>query len=158
MNKDKIIEKPEIKVKIKGDSGIYTVWGIDWLNHKMLIERACGYERISFDKLKIIKSALESEPGQSELCPICKTTYLSNRVCLTCTKKLCSPLSIPPKELFEKVYIRDEKDLPKEGEYWVKKKNKTDDYLIKWAIRDFPPINANAPSGGLCLELAFWQE
>jgi ribosomal protein L32 len=35
-----------------------------------------------------------SQSDEPELCPICKETYLSNRVCLTCTRKLCSPINI----------------------------------------------------------------
>ncbi len=124
-------------------------------------EASFGYEYgvlITGNHAKEILQALESEAEQNELCPICKTTYLSDRVCMTCTKELCSPLSIPAKELFdwnkihddfikwdidgkfnysqkqifewfkenikpyndkeyfEKVYIRDEKDLPEETE------------------------------------------
>ncbi len=42
----------EFRVKIKGDAGVYKVWGINWLHQKMLIERACGDEWVSFDKIE----------------------------------------------------------------------------------------------------------
>ena len=68
---EKVKERPEIRVKIKGDAGIYPVWGIDWLNHLMTVERACGYESVSFDKIKVIEQPIaplsrESDAGQRE--------------------------------------------------------------------------------------------
>lgn len=44
----------KFRAKIKGDAGIYTVWGIDWLNNKALIERACGNELIPFKKIQAL--------------------------------------------------------------------------------------------------------
>lgn len=74
---NKIIQRPEIIVKIKGDAGRYTVWGIDWLNHKILVERACGYEYVSFDNITI----LESELTQSEqkTCSVCGSSLEISR-------------------------------------------------------------------------------
>ncbi len=31
---------PAYIAKVKGDAGSYRVWGIDWLNHRVLIDRA----------------------------------------------------------------------------------------------------------------------
>ena len=59
-------DKPTIIVKIKGDAGKYTVWGIDWLNHKMLIERSCGYEQVPFEKITIIESELAQLKAKAE--------------------------------------------------------------------------------------------
>ena len=42
----------EFRAKVKGDAGVYKVWGINWLHQKMLIERACGNEEVSFDKIE----------------------------------------------------------------------------------------------------------
>ena len=75
---EKVKERPEIRVKIKGDAGIYPVWGIDWLNHLMTVERACGYESVSFDKIKVIEQPIaplsrESDAGQREESNIAKT-------------------------------------------------------------------------------------
>lgn len=42
----------KFRAKIKGDAGIYIVWGIDWLNNKALVERACGNELVPFKKIK----------------------------------------------------------------------------------------------------------
>lgn len=33
-------EMPEYKAQVKGDAGRYTVYGIDWMNHKVLLDRA----------------------------------------------------------------------------------------------------------------------
>ncbi len=42
----------KLRAKIKGDAGVYAVWGIDWLNGKALIERACGNELVLFEKIE----------------------------------------------------------------------------------------------------------
>jgi len=42
----------KFRAKIKGDAGIYTVWGIDWLQGKAMIERACGNELVPFEKIE----------------------------------------------------------------------------------------------------------
>ena len=42
----------EFRAKVKGDAGVYKVWGINWLDQKMLIQRACGDEWVSFDKIQ----------------------------------------------------------------------------------------------------------
>ena len=31
---------PALKAKVKGDAGTYKVWGMDWLNHSVLLDRA----------------------------------------------------------------------------------------------------------------------
>lgn len=42
----------KFRVKIKGDAGIYNVWGIDWLTGKIMVERACGNELVLFEKIE----------------------------------------------------------------------------------------------------------
>ena len=42
----------KMKAKIKGDVGIYKVWIIDWLQRKVYINRDCGLEWVSFDKIQ----------------------------------------------------------------------------------------------------------
>jgi len=42
----------KFRAKIKGDAVVYKVWGINWLDQKMLIERACGNEWVPFDKIE----------------------------------------------------------------------------------------------------------
>jgi hypothetical protein len=32
-------DEPKFTAKVKGDAGSYKVWGIDWMNHRVLIER-----------------------------------------------------------------------------------------------------------------------
>ena len=49
-------------------------------------------ESIDKNVLESEISELKKKLNQPELCPICKTTYLSDRVCLTCTKELCLPV------------------------------------------------------------------
>ena len=58
------------------------------LSHSFAENLMIRLAKISYIKINALKA--ETEP---ELCPICKTTYLSDRVCLTCTKELCSPLN-----------------------------------------------------------------
>lgn len=48
------LERPEWKVKIKGDAGEYEVWAINWLTRMALICRACGDEWVDLSKLKIL--------------------------------------------------------------------------------------------------------
>ena len=48
----KVMRDIEFRAKVKGDAGVYKVWGINWLHQKMLIERACGNEEVSFDKIE----------------------------------------------------------------------------------------------------------
>jgi len=31
---------PEYRARVRGDAGVYKVWGVDWLNHKVLLDRA----------------------------------------------------------------------------------------------------------------------
>lgn len=31
---------PAYSAKVKGDVGTYKVWGIDWMNHRVLLDRA----------------------------------------------------------------------------------------------------------------------
>ena len=45
---------PDITVKIKGDAGKYKVYGIDWMHQRFLVERACGLEKVPFEKCKIV--------------------------------------------------------------------------------------------------------
>jgi len=48
-------DRPNIKVKIKGDGGEFEVWGIDWYYERVLVYRAGTTEWISFLKCKIIE-------------------------------------------------------------------------------------------------------
>ena len=41
--------------KIKGDAGVYEVWGIDWLNQKYYIFRSGEYEWVSASKVTLIE-------------------------------------------------------------------------------------------------------
>lgn len=41
---------PTFQAKVKGDSGVYKVWGIDWMNHRVLLDRA-GLEWTPIDKV-----------------------------------------------------------------------------------------------------------
>lgn len=47
---------PQCVARVKGDAGIYKVWGIDWLQHRVLLDRAGVYEwtpikNISFEAM-----------------------------------------------------------------------------------------------------------
>ncbi|AMN82568.1 hypothetical protein AYR47_31575 [Pseudomonas azotoformans] len=42
--------EPEYTAKVKGDAGIYRVLGIDWMHHRVLLDRA-GLERTSIEKV-----------------------------------------------------------------------------------------------------------
>ncbi|MBY0443944.1 MAG: hypothetical protein K2Q15_01870 [Burkholderiales bacterium] len=54
---------PEYTAKVKGDAGTYRVYGIDWMHHRILLDRA-GLEWHSIDKV-----AFEPLPGHSEQNP-----------------------------------------------------------------------------------------
>lgn len=43
---------PAVTASVKGDAGEYKVWGIDWLNHKVLLDRA-GFEWYPIDKVAL---------------------------------------------------------------------------------------------------------
>ena len=45
---------PEYQAKVKGDGGIYKVWGLDWLNHRVLIYRAMEYQWYPIDKIRLV--------------------------------------------------------------------------------------------------------
>lgn len=51
---------PEYRARVKGDAGIYKVWGIDWMNHRVLLDRA-GLE---WTPIKNI--TFEPEPGAKQ--------------------------------------------------------------------------------------------
>ena len=42
-----------IKAKIKGDAGLYEVWGIDLLHQRILVNRNCGYEWVDMERVTI---------------------------------------------------------------------------------------------------------
>ncbi|KSC70506.1 hypothetical protein AO888_20200 [Pseudomonas aeruginosa] len=31
---------PQFVAKVKGDAGVYKVWGFDWMHHRVLLDRA----------------------------------------------------------------------------------------------------------------------
>ncbi len=43
---------PTFTAKVRGDAGVYKVWGIDWLNQRVLVERA-GLEWIPAEKIAL---------------------------------------------------------------------------------------------------------
>jgi len=40
--------------KIKGDAGTYALWGIDWINQRVLVSRAGEYEWLSIEKVQVL--------------------------------------------------------------------------------------------------------
>jgi len=55
----KINDLPKYNAKIKGDAGIYEVWGINWLERKLIVYRAGEYETIPFAKIQYLEDAKE---------------------------------------------------------------------------------------------------
>lgn len=51
---------PNLVAQVKGDGGVYKVWGIDWLNHKVLLDRA-GYEWTEISKVALSEAAPETD-------------------------------------------------------------------------------------------------
>lgn len=43
---------PTFTAKVRGDAGVYKVWGIDWLNQRVLVERA-GLEWVPAEKIAL---------------------------------------------------------------------------------------------------------
>ena len=52
-----------VSARIKGDTGTYEVWIIDWYNLRVYVNRACGLEWVNMDKvsLNVIEPTAESE-------------------------------------------------------------------------------------------------
>ncbi|OWK40635.1 hypothetical protein PSOLE_36680 [Pseudomonas oleovorans subsp. oleovorans] len=50
---------PQLIAKVKGDAGAYKVWGIDWMHHRVLLDRA-GLEWVPIKNV-----ALEPPPPTS---------------------------------------------------------------------------------------------
>ncbi|HBP6378496.1 TPA: hypothetical protein L6A07_25275 [Pseudomonas aeruginosa] len=48
---------PQLIAKVKGDAGAYKVWGIDWMHHRVLLDRA------SLEWVPIKNVALEPAPA-----------------------------------------------------------------------------------------------
>jgi hypothetical protein len=48
---------PQLIAKVKGDAGAYKVWGIDWMHHRVLLDRA-GLEWVPIKNV-----ALEPAPA-----------------------------------------------------------------------------------------------
>ena len=48
-------------IKIRGDAGIYKVWGLDHYNGKVLVDRACGVEWVSFEKCRALSESQADE-------------------------------------------------------------------------------------------------
>lgn len=53
-------ERPECLAKVKGDAGLYTVWGVDWMNHKILIDRA-GLEWTDIAKITFVDPEVDQD-------------------------------------------------------------------------------------------------
>ncbi len=51
-------EAPDYIAKVKGDAGTYKVWGVDWMNHRILLDRA-GLEWTPITNVSL-------EPAQTE--------------------------------------------------------------------------------------------
>jgi hypothetical protein len=45
--------KPEYTAKVRGDAGTYRVWGFDWLNHLVLLDRANSLEWTSIKNVSL---------------------------------------------------------------------------------------------------------
>ncbi|MPQ69496.1 hypothetical protein [Pseudomonas sp. MWU12-2323] len=58
-------QSPNLVAQVKGDGGCYKVWGIDWLNHKVLIERT-GYEWTDISKVALTETEVEPEDEQGQ--------------------------------------------------------------------------------------------
>ena len=56
---------PDLVAQVKGDGGVYKVWGIDWLNHKVLLDRA-GCEWTDIAKVALSEAAHESDDELKE--------------------------------------------------------------------------------------------
>lgn len=41
-----------LEARVRGDAGRYKVWGVDWLHHRVLVDRA-GLEWISIEKVAL---------------------------------------------------------------------------------------------------------
>lgn len=57
-------EKPISEAKIKGDAGLYEVWGIDWLHRSVLINRAGEWGWFRIEKVQLIESSQDEEQPQ----------------------------------------------------------------------------------------------
>jgi hypothetical protein len=57
--------RPDIRAKVRGDAGTYTVWGFDWMNHRVVLDRA-GLEWVDIAKVQILDSAPEPEPANAD--------------------------------------------------------------------------------------------
>lgn len=45
-----------VVAKVRGDAGTYKVWGVDWLHHRVLIDRA-GLEWVAIEKVALEPAA-----------------------------------------------------------------------------------------------------
>ncbi|WP_150306330.1 hypothetical protein [Pseudomonas saliphila] len=59
---------PEYKARIKGDAGLYEVWGIDWMHHTVLLNRA-GLEwtpikNVTFVPLEVSEAEASEESDE----------------------------------------------------------------------------------------------
>ncbi|HHG4856078.1 TPA: hypothetical protein ACPWIJ_000413 [Pseudomonas aeruginosa] len=44
---------PDFHAKVRGDAGIYKVWGVDWMHHRVLLERP-SLEWTPIDKVTFV--------------------------------------------------------------------------------------------------------
>ena len=54
-----VVEDENVRVKIRGDAGIYNVWGVDLYNHRVLVSRACGVEWVDIGKITLFKKRID---------------------------------------------------------------------------------------------------
>ncbi|EKP0311596.1 hypothetical protein ACTG16_22800 [Aeromonas sp. 23P] len=54
---------PMLTAKVKGDAGTYKVFGFDWVNNKVLLNRTCCYEWVPISKVAL-SPALDDDSHQ----------------------------------------------------------------------------------------------
>lgn len=54
--------KPAYTATVRGDAGTYEVWGIDWMNHRVLLNRASSLEWTPISKISLVPAPAGDDP------------------------------------------------------------------------------------------------
>ena len=77
--------KPDYLIKIRGDAGLYPLWGIDWYNHRVTVYRAGAVESLPFENVAFTLPEKKENEILLYQCVGCEAIYQGKISSCDCT-------------------------------------------------------------------------